>query len=196
MSLKETQLPGPLRADDGGEPLTREDVFDVLSNERRRCVLHYLKRHGDRRVELRELVDHVAAWENDTTTRDVDSDARKRVYTALRQSHLPKLDQAGVVDYEHRRGEVELTEQARDVQLYLEHVPKNDIPWSEYYLGLSAVCAGLVAVTWAEIYPFVELTGIGLAAIMVMLFAVSAAVHTYDASRSKLGSDSYEVADE
>ena len=196
MSLQGRTLPGPDTADDENEPLAREDVFDVLSNERRRCVLDYLKRHEEQRVELRELVDHVAAWENDSKPREVDSDARKRVYTALRQSHLPKLDKTGIVNYEHQRGEVELTDQAREVQLYLEHVPKNDIPWSEYYLGLSAVCAGLVTVTWLEIYPFVELTGIGLAAIMVMLFAISSAVHTYDASRSKLGSDSYEVTEE
>lgn len=196
MKFQGPSLPGPLGSGDGGEPLPREQVFDVLSNDRRRCVLQYLKRHDDRRVELRELVDHVAAWENDMTPREVDSDARKRVYTALRQSHLPKLEKAGVVEYEHLRGEVELTDQASEVQLYLEQVPRDDIPWSEYYLGLSAVGAALTVVTWAGIYPFVHLSGIGLAAILVTIFALSAGVHTYDASRNRIGADRYEVNDE
>lgn len=196
MSIQSSSLPGPFGPADDGEPLPREKVFDVLSNDRRRCALHYLKRHDDRRVELRELVDYVAAWENDTTPREVDSNARKRVYTALRQSHLPKLKDAGVVEYEHLRGEVELTDQAREVQLYLEQVPRNDIPWSEYYLGLSAIGAALIVVTWTGIYPFVHLSGIGLAAILVTIFALSAAVHTYDASRNRIGSDRYEVDDE
>lgn len=173
--------------------LPRDEIFDVLSNERRQCILHYLKRHDDRRVELRELVDYVAAWENDTSLEELDSAERKRVYTALRQSHLPKLEEAGVVEYEHMRGEVEMTDEASQVQLYLEFVPHNDIPWSEFYLGLAAVGAALVTVTWARIYPFGGLDGLGLAAILVALFAVSAAVHTYEVSKNRIGSEQYTV---
>lgn len=178
----------------GEEPsLPETDVFDVLSNERRQCILHYLKRQDDRRVSLRELVDHVAAWENDTTVEALESDERKRVYTALRQNHLPKLDDTDIVDYDHMRGEVELTEAAREVELYLEYVPGDDIPWSEFYLGLSAVGAALVFVTWLEIGPFAGLSGVMLAAILVGVFALSAAVHTCDAARNRIGSGEFEV---
>lgn len=174
-------------------PIPREEIFDVLSNDRRQCVLHYLKQHEGRRVELRELVDHVAAWENDTTLDGLNSTERKRVYTALRQSHLPKLEDAGIIEYEHLRGEVELTDEASRVQMYLEYVPENDIPWSEYYLGLSAVSAALVAATWAGVFPFAELSGTVLAAILVVLFALSAAVHTYQSRQNRLGSEKFEV---
>ena len=180
----------------GEEPsLPETDVFEVLSNERRQCILHYLKRQDDRRVSLRELVDHVAAWENDTTVEALESDERKRVYTALRQNHLPKLEETDIVEYDHMRGEVELTEDAREVELYLEYVPGHDIPWSEFYLGLSAVGAALVFVTWLEIGPFAGLSGLTLAAILVGVFALSAAVHTYDAASSRIGSDEFEVGE-
>jgi hypothetical protein len=180
----------------GEEPsLPETDVFEVLSNERRQCILHYLKRQDDRRVSLRELVDHVAAWENDTTVAELESDERKRVYTALRQNHLPKLDDTDIVEYDHMRGEVALTEDAREVELYLEYVPGNDIPWSEFYLGLSAVGAALVFVTWLEIGPFASLSGLTLAAILVGVFALSAAVHTYDAAGSRIGSEEFEVGE-
>jgi DNA-binding transcriptional ArsR family regulator len=178
---------------DQEETLSRDDVFEVLSNARRRCALHYLKQHDGRRVELRELVDHIAAWENDTTTEKIGGDERKRVYTALRQNHLPKLDEAGIVDYAQRRGEVELTENAREVQMYLEYVPEDDIPWSQYYLGLSAVCAALVAATWGNIFPFGGLSGTALATIVVALFALSGLVHAYQSRKNRLGSDAFQV---
>ena len=84
---------------------------------------------------------------------------------------------------------------ARKVELYLEYVPGNDIPWSEFYLGLSAVGAALVFVTWLEIGPFAGLSGLTLAAILVGVFALSAAVHTYDATGSRIGSDEFEVGE-
>lgn len=183
----------------GGPPsqaVPRKEIFDVLSNERRQCVLHYLKQHEGRRVELRELVDHVAAWENDTTPEHLNSDERKRVYTALRQSHLPKLDDAGVIEYEHMRGEVELTDQARQVQLYMEYVPEQDIPWCQYYLGLSLVGIALLAVTWLGIYPFTGLSGLALGTILMTIFSVSAAVHTYQSVHNRIGSDRFGIENE
>lgn len=174
------------------EPPPREVIFDVLSNERRQCILHYL-RQEDRRVDLRDLVDYVTAWENDTTTEAIGTAQRKRVYTAVRQTHLPRLKDAGFVEYEHRRGQVELTEQARRAQMYLEYVPENDIPWSEFYLGLSGFGAALVAATWIGVFPFVALTGEVVAAILVALFAVSAGIHTYQLKRNRIGSDEFDV---
>lgn len=173
--------------------LAREEVFDVLSNERRQCVLHYLKRADGRQVDLRELVDYVTAWETDSAIGEVASDERKRVYTALRQSHLPRLEEAGIIEYEHLRGNVRLTDRAEEVQLYLEYVPNRDIPWSEYYLGLAAVGTALVAATWLEVFPFAELSGLVLAALLVGMFLVSAIVHTVQMERRRLGSDKFDL---
>ena len=173
--------------------IPRKEIFDVLSNDRRQYLLHYLKQKNGDGVELRELVDQVAAWENDIAPHEIGSAERKRVYTALRQSHLPKLDDAGIVEYDNRRGTVELTEQAREVQLYLEYVPENDIPWSEFYLGLSGVALALVAVTWIGVYPFDGLSGLVLATVLTVIFGVSAVVHTYRSRQNRLGSDKFDV---
>lgn len=177
------------------DQISRDEIFEVLSNPRRRCVLHYLKRKAGGRVGLRELVEHVAAWENDTVPSRIDSDQRKRVYTALRQSHLPRLAKAGLVEYDRDRGDITLTEEARQVELYLERVPKGDIPWSEYYLGLSAVGAALVVVTWVGVGPFAGLSGLTLSAILLVLLTLSAGVHTYEAARSRIGAEEYEVTE-
>lgn len=175
--------------EDGSGPdrLEREVIFEVLSNERRRLVLHYLRSHPDEQpVQLRDLVDQVAAWENDTTITELDSSDRKCVYTALKQSHLPKLDDVGVVDYDHLRGSVELTESADDVQPYLEFVPNGDIPWSKYYIGLSGVSAGLAALVWLGIPPFGGLGGFTVLAFVVVAFLCSAVVHYYRSMQSRL----------
>lgn len=177
----------PLRTDRTETEMPRDQIFEVLSNERRRYVLHYLKKQDGNRVELRELVDQVAAWENDTSVEKLDSAERKCVYTALRQSHLPKLDDVGIVEYDNLRGEVVLTEAAREVQQYLEYVPRGRVSWSQYYLGLSAICAGLAAAVWTGTYPFDGLSGFTLAGLFVGLFVVSSTVHAYHSWKSQSG---------
>lgn len=184
---------GTPAAEPDGEHPPRDEIFDVLSNERRQCILHYLKQQDGRRVDLRELVDYVAAWENDTTTEAVDGDQRKRVYAALRQSHLPKLHEAGIVEYENLRGGVELTDEARRVQKYLEYVPEGELPWSVYYLAISAVGAAIVAVTWAGVSPFAAIPALAIATVVVGLFALSAVVHTYQTRRNPVGYEEFEV---
>lgn len=178
-----------------GEPtLERDKVFDVLSNPRRRLVLHYLKQQDDRRrIELREIVDQIAAWENDIPVEEVTGEQRNRVYTALRQSHLPKMDDAGVIEYDNLRGEVVLTDAAREAQLYLDYVPREDIPWSYVYLGLTGVCSALVALVWGDVFPFGGLSGVTLAALVTVLFAVVGTAHFLQSKKNRLGSDDSET---
>ena len=151
-------------------------------------ILHYLKQSEGRQVDLRTLVDTVSSWEYDSPAEDLSWKKRKRVYTALRQSHLPKLADAGIIEYDRSRGTVTLTEDAHEVQMYLEYVPAHDIPWSQYYVGLTGIGATLTLLAWLSVYPFVHLSGTALAAILVGMFGVSAVVHTYYGRRNRIGS--------
>ena len=169
--------------------LSRENIFKVLSNDRRRCTIYFLKQHENETVPLRDIVDYVAAWENGVSIEQLDSNSRKCVYTALRQSHLPKLDDMGVIDYDHLRGEARLTDCATDVQMYLEYVPGNDIPWHQYYLGISAIISALAALTWLGIFPFGELGWSVLAVIVILLLTVSAIIHTLSARNHRLDAE-------
>jgi hypothetical protein len=82
-----------------------------------------------------------------------------------------------------------LTEDARKLQLYLEYVPEDDIPWSHCYLGLAGVGAVMTGLAWIPVYPFSELAAPTLAALLTAMFGVSAAVHAYHLRRSRLGHD-------
>lgn len=103
--------------------LSKDEVFSLLSVERRRRTLEYLRRTNDG-TTLSELAEEIAADENDVPVDLISSDQRKRVYIALYQSHLPKLDDAGVVEFEDDRGSVELAGNAVELFPYLDLDPE------------------------------------------------------------------------
>jgi hypothetical protein len=72
---------------------------------------------------LSDLADHIAALENDTEIRLLSSQQRKRVYVALYQCHLPRMDDADVIDFENARGTVELRPAAAALYRYMDVTP-------------------------------------------------------------------------
>lgn len=85
--------------------ISKDDVYHLLQNSRRRAVLRYLCAHDDTEVfEMRAIAEEVAAWEDDTTVTQLHSDQRQRIYVSLFQSHLPKLSTHGAIEYEQSRG--------------------------------------------------------------------------------------------
>ena len=93
------------------QSLTQDTKFHLLQNARRRNVLRYLDENPENaESEIREIALQVAAWENEKPIEQVDSPERQRVYVSLYQTHLPKLDDAGVVDYNKHRGWVKPTQ--------------------------------------------------------------------------------------
>lgn len=161
------------------ESLSKSEIFDLLRNKRRRFVLHYMKRHHDEPVELGDLATVVAAWENDVPTRAVTSEQRKRVYTTLQQSHLPKMDDAGIVSYESDRGVIRARDVVDELTIYLEIVPGREFAWHEYYLGLGAVCSALMVAVWAGVYPIAFAPPIIWGTVISVAIVLSAAVHVY-----------------
>ena len=172
-------IPSPKQQtnDEAGE-LSQDDRFDLLSNHRRRYALHYIKHNGDR-ATLGELSDQIAAWENEIDLEEVGYDERKRVYTSLQQVHLPRMDEAGVVEFDDREGAVEIGPAAADLDVYLEIVEGQDVPWSGFYLGLSGLDL-LVVAAYAVGVPVVSaVPGIGLAVFVVTTFLVASLAHLY-----------------
>jgi hypothetical protein len=168
-------------SDDGPE---KGEVFDLLSNHRRRYVIHFCKqREGP--VTVSDVAEQVAAWENDKTVEAIDSAERKRVYTSLQQTHLPTLADADMIAYEN--GTVELTDRVRELDVYLDIVPSDSIPWGVYYLGLSAVGFGVVGAVAAGVLPTEPVPAVGWAAFVMTIFAVSSAYHVYQSQKFRLG---------
>ncbi|MFC7115380.1 hypothetical protein ACFQH2_11095 [Natronoarchaeum sp. GCM10025703] len=152
-------------------------IFEILKNRRRRRVLHHLKEQEDGSIDLGSLAEHVAALENDKSVAALTSGERKRVYVGLYQCHLPKMNDAGVVDFDRNRGTIELGENADQLDEYLDVDGEDETPWPRYYLGITLVGAGLFLIGQAGFYP-VDWLGTAVVLLMIGALAACAAVHT------------------
>lgn len=168
--------------------LARDDVYEVLSNRRRRFVIHYLQRNGPR-AALGTIAEHVAAWENGIDVDAVGSAARKNAYTSLQQFHLPKMEKLNLVVFDQRDGEVELTEAAADVDLYLEVVEGHDVPWSLYYVGVGTLAGGAILGHALNLPLLVGVSDLDLAMFTIIAIGTMALIHTYYARGMRLGAD-------
>lgn len=154
----------PAGATATGSALSREDAFDLLSNARRRHVVSYL-RDVDGEVSLRELSTQVAAWENDVAVAAVSSTQRKRVYTALHQSHLPKLGDAGVIDYDTERALIEPTARMAVLEQYLAVTSGRYERWGRYLVAIGIVSGAVSVLGLSGVVPGGETIGFAWAAL-------------------------------
>ncbi|MFD1563214.1 hypothetical protein ACFR99_06610 [Haloarchaeobius amylolyticus] len=171
-------------ATQGNTRSRRGEIFDLLSNNRRRYAIHYCKRE-DEPVTLGDLAEHVAAWELDKEVDQITSAERKRVYTSLQQSHLPTLERANIIEFDDRT--IELTEEAAELEVYLDVVPSDSVPWGVYYLGLTVIGSIVMAGLWLEVIPTEAVPELGWATLVFALFAGSAVVHVAQNRRMRLG---------
>ncbi|MFC7199657.1 DUF7344 domain-containing protein [Halospeciosus flavus] len=170
------------------EELSYDTIFFTLSNPRRRYVLNYLK-HRDEPISTGELAKQVASWEYDTTPEQVTNQQRKRVYTSLHQTHLPKMNHLGIVDYDEGRGIVKPSQRFSNLDFYLEISPEQGLPWHEFFVGLSTLSLVLVFAAWVGPYPFSVVPDLVYAAVIALGFTISSLLFVRSARRHRLGDD-------
>lgn len=158
-----------------------EDVFEILSNNRRRRVLSHLRENGAT-SDIRTLSEHLAAVENNVKPSEVTSKQRMRTYTALRQSHLPKMDRKGAINFDENSGEVSL-QAASELERYLNMDLSNEMKWIQYYMGLGIIGLGVSLGLYADIFAF-ELMPDVLAGLLTSIAIIIASTVHYAFSRS------------
>jgi len=165
------------------QPLSQDDVFELLSSPRRRYVLYHLRETKDP-IELTTLAEQVAAWENETSVEEITEQERKRVYVSLYQTHIPRLDEAGVVSYDKDTGMVMLQPDADAIDTYLKS-SDDDLPWQWVYLGLAATSTVLLGLAVANVLFFEGISEALVAAFIVAAFVITATAHAIDRLRDK-----------
>jgi hypothetical protein len=154
--------------------LARDAVFDMLSNPRRRYVLYYL-RHESGPVQLTSLAERVAAAENETDVESLEDRDRKRVYVSLYQTHVPKLSDAGLVEYDKEAGTVALTDDARIIDQYISRPrPERGVSWPLVYLT-EVMIGGLALV--ATVSAFSQVPQMYVSLLTLILFGCTNLVH-------------------
>lgn len=97
------------------ESASSSTPFELLANERRRHTLQYVHQRTGA-VGLDELATQIVDWEQEDTTEVGHmnhEDHHERVVVSLYHAHLPKLADAGVLDYDADRGTVQSGSNAR-----------------------------------------------------------------------------------
>lgn len=160
------------------ESLSQDAVFDILSNARRRFVLYYLREAGEP-VEMGELAQELAAWENETTVDELTKQQRKRVYVSLYQTHIQKLADAGIVNYDHDTGMVELTSGANEIGSYLSMDDTQDerTRWQESYIALALISGALYILVAFEVSVFSLISDLQIGIAIILAFLVLATAH-------------------
>jgi len=174
---------GPSRTE--GE-LSEDEVFEVLSNRRRRFVIHALKR-AEEPVDVSDLSTHVTAWERDVDPEEVRYEDRRNVYSTLQRTHLPKLEEKNVVRVHEETNLVEPTPELENLDIYVEVLRSREIPWSLYYVGLAGLAVSLLLAVATGTPGFAALEPLDVGVFTATVFGISAAAHHVIGRRMRLG---------
>ncbi len=152
--------------------LDEGDIHDVLRNDRRRAVIESLLEDGDHGT-IRDLSERIAPFESgeDPPPRNI----RQSVYVSLHQTHLPKLEGLGIVDYDTDSKDIELRDRATCVKAYMgqNRETTTRIELAYVILGTLGVLLALGSVALGS------LTGIGWG--VLPLFVLVVALGAYQA---------------
>lgn len=122
---------------------SRDQLYHILSNARRRFILQYLwETEGS--IKLVDLAKETAAWENDKEIDELTQKEQKRMYVSLYQTHIPKLSDAGFIDYDKDTQEIKLADQSK-ADLPAVRPDESEPNWHLYYLLLAVFNIGLLS---------------------------------------------------
>lgn len=153
-----------------------DTTFEILSNPRRRNTISYLAQSDTEMVHLRDLAEQIAAWENGVSMQEVKYNERKRVYTSLYQTHLPKMDRLGIIEYDRSSGVVRPTPEVMELYGYFARESDDEGLLTRVSLSLSISCLALVALIATNVVTLGGVTGVEIALLVALVFvAVSIA---------------------
>jgi hypothetical protein len=96
------------------------EMFQTLSNSRRRAVLRYMD-DNEEEVRVGDLARQIAGFENNFDVKNVHHTKRKTVYTTLIQHHLDKMDEVDALDYDRNRKIVYPADNLESFQDFIGH---------------------------------------------------------------------------
>lgn len=87
-------------------PCSVGEVFHILGEQRRRWTIEYLYQMDCEKTDVADLADTLVVREVDGV---IGAKDRKAVYVSLYQSHLPRMHQAGLIEFGPNSLSVEVT---------------------------------------------------------------------------------------
>jgi hypothetical protein len=117
---------GGRRVDDGvpRDVLEMDGVFEALASRRRRAVCYALTKRDE--WSLSDLATTVAAIEAGVPEQAVSDEQQQQTFVGLFHSHVPKLAERGIVDFDERTKTVVAGERAPHVLALLQALAKSN----------------------------------------------------------------------
>lgn len=155
-------------------------IAEAIYNTRRRYALYYLhKRDGP--VELKELVRQVAAWENFCDPEDGPSSKRNSVYSSLHQTHLPYLEECGLVEFDRGANEIECLIENSELSFAADR--HTSVRWDRVYLLLAGLGSVAFSTIWIDVPSFEYVPPVLITGVLVCSYLVASVFHWYDVHR-------------
>ncbi|ADJ16772.1 hypothetical protein C497_02447 [Halalkalicoccus jeotgali B3] len=129
-------------------------------------------------VRLGDLADALAEWEMEEEDAYITHQDRKRAYVSLYQTHLPKLDDANVIDYNQPRGTIELGQNFQSVQKYLHPSHSGTVFWDRLYLSGGFVTLSILGFAQFTAFPFVAVPNIAWFLLVLFVFGPIVLTHS------------------
>lgn len=131
MLAPDVESMGDRRSSVGGEAPTENEehvsqLFNVLSNQRRRYALYCLYRY-ETPMALADLTDEIVRLETDAPPTAV-PEIREQVYTHLYHRHLPKMAEVELVSFNMNENLANLGDAADEVKPYLQEIMDEEWP--------------------------------------------------------------------
>lgn len=106
--------------------LSEPEMFVLLSKQRRRQLIKILHESSTPLTAI-ELAKRIAAREGENPT----TDDLRTIHLSLYHNHIPRLEEADVVEYDEKMGTVRPGRNFRVPLRFLENVREMDLPWSD-----------------------------------------------------------------
>jgi len=117
--------------------LSQRTVYNIISNERRRRLIRFCGMfYSDEKevyLQVKTLSGMIPVAVYALRRHELTDELEERCYTSLVQTHLPMLDDAGVIEYYERPKKIRLTETGKQLADLITEVNSrcNDDPWHE-----------------------------------------------------------------
>lgn len=107
-----------------------DEVFELLTPERRRYVLYYLEQR-DGPVEIKALAAKIQEWESDSSPSELPDDDYHDIVITLKHRHLPKAAQVEYIEYDPDASTIELTGSPMEMRAILSVARAIEQPQSD-----------------------------------------------------------------
>ena len=108
LGTRDTQSVDAISGSSGRDrPISPDTMLSAVATEHRRAILHALTNASGKSLEFDVLVDRVTERVRDELAEWAPDEHRQRVRIALHHAHLPKLEDARIIEYQAETGHIQ-----------------------------------------------------------------------------------------